>query len=230
MKKIIFSLVFIAASFTIVQAQSKFSIGLGASQSIFVPTQENDSYESNNYLSPHLHLRYEPFSFGKFSTSVQANFYIKNIGVISKERNDEYLSIARFKYEYLATDLVLSVAYDHQISETLLFRPRLGYFFSYNHYNNIIEHYHQGSGVSVGNDIGRFELSETPFFTNYGLVTGFSFDWLKNRSISLFADFYLSPQDVLPEAIVYNRNGQGGEIQGQYHYVNVGMRYGLDRL
>ncbi|MFK7949568.1 MAG: hypothetical protein AB8G11_18395 [Saprospiraceae bacterium] len=231
MQKFVLSTVFVIFSLSLMNAQSKFTVGLGASQSIFVPTtEENSIYENDNYLSPHLHFKYEPISFGRFSGQVQANFYIKYIGIASKEKNQEELSIARFKYEYLSTDLVLSVIYNHPISETLLFKPRLGYFFSYNHYSTIIEHYHSGSGVSIGNDIGRFDLFEGSSFTNSGIMAGFSFDRLKNRSISLFADFYFSPQDVLPEVIVYHRDGVGGEIQGEFHYLNVGIRYGLDKF
>lgn len=230
MQRFILSFVFIIASFTIIQAQSKFTIGLGVSQSIFVPTTaENEFYENDNYLSPHLHLKYEPFSFGKFSAQVQGSLYQKKIGIASKEKTQDGLfNVTTFRHQHLATDLVLSVAYNIPISETYQFRPRLGYFFSYNFYRTYVALYREESGVTIGNDIGMFEADEAPSFFNSGFVTGFSFDRLKNNhSISLFADAYISPVEVFDEPLSYERVGESGEIQGKYHHVTIGIRYGF---
>lgn len=231
MQKFIFSCLFIVASITFINAQSKFTLGIGVSGSLFIQAQDDPYLSSFSFVSPHVHLKYEPFSFGRFSGQVQANFYSKKIGLGTRYENLQGgINREGFSSLFLSGDLVLSVAYNHPISKTLNFQPRLGYFFSFNQLlgNEIYSGTSGGGGTS--NFIIDIELEETPFFFYPGIMTGFSIDRFKNRSFIFFMDFYISPRNSFTEPLVYKINGEETRLQGKFHYVNVGIRYGLDKL
>ena len=231
MKKIILSFVFIIASFTIINAQSKFMVGLGASGNLFVQSNPTPDFENHNSILPHLHFKYEPLSFGQFSAQVQANFYAKQIGFSNSYVNNQGgKTTFGFIYEHLATDLVVSVAYNHSITETLLFKPRLGYFLSHNHFFNTKSTYSVSGGTDGSTNVVKVDFSETSSYFHSGIMAGFSFERLKNRSISLFADVYITPRNIFSDPLVFEINGFENELQGKYHYLNIGIRYGLDKF
>lgn len=230
MQKFILSIVFVLFSLTVTNAQSKFTVGLGASGSLFVPS-ENHLLDARNSILPHLHFQYEPFSVGRFSGQIQANFYSKQIGLYRSYDNDQGgTTVEGFHYQHLATDLVLSVLYNQPVSENVSFRPRIGYFFSFNHFMDATQRFGVFGGGSTNSSGTTFGLSEPSAYFHPGIMAGFSFDRIKNRSISLFADVYLTPRDIFNDPLTFLIDGQQEELQGKFHYLNVGIRYGLDKL
>lgn len=232
MQKFILSIVLTIFSLTVMKAQSKFSVGLGASANVFIQSTPDPYFNSHNYILPHLHFKYEPFTYNRFSGQVQANFYSKRIGLSTTyESNQGGTIVEGFYYQHLATDLVLSVAYKQPISKHLSFQPRLGYFFSYNHFFDATQQTGVSGGGSTASNFGIVNFSEATSYFHPGVMAGFSVDKLKNRSISLFADVYLTPRDIFSAPLTYQIDGQQPqELQGKFHYLNVGIRYELDKF
>lgn len=232
----IYIFLFILLLITIpLNAQIKgLSIGLGGSVNYFQSAASATSLKNFKQFLLHFHLKFETMETMKLKGQIQANFYNKQIRF-----GQQYVFASGgkmtegFHHDYISSDVVLSAAFNHQIKREMKVQPRLGFFVSFNQYVGTTE-YTALSGwrglSSTSNSQSMYSYAiktdESPFFIYPGIFTGFSI--LKNnkkgRAFSIFTDFYLAPRNIFSNPFQYLLNGDSMELQGKYHYLNIGFR------
>lgn len=237
MKKIILLILLLPIVLTTIEAQvGRFSVGAGVSANYFQSAIVDPYLEDFSQVLSHFQLQYQTadvLSKGIVG-QVQTNFYTKQIRYGYHYTNTAGgLNREGFRFDYISADIALSAAYNYRLNGRTRLQPRLGYFFSFNKYLGTSE-FSSVSGGGVNNTTlyhFNIETNEDISFFHAGILTGLSIiRYTKNdRAVSIFTDFYLSPRNILSEPLTYTMNGDDFELQGKYHYFNMGLRVGLNR-
>ncbi|NJN77395.1 MAG: hypothetical protein HC803_02945 [Saprospiraceae bacterium] len=211
------------------------SVGFGGSLNHF-QRSENDPYLQHfSQVLPHFHLKLETSDLNGFIGQVQTNFYMKQIRLGYRYKNAAGgTNTEGFHHDYISSDVVISAAHNYRINGLTRLRPRLGFFVSFNQHIGTTDY----SGVSGGGSNNSsqamyyfdIETSDSPFFIYPGIFLGFStlrYVGNRNRGYSLFADLYLAPRNIFSNPFEYTINGSSMELQGKYHYLNMGLRVDL---
>lgn len=209
-------------------------IGLGASFSHFQWKDNVTLLTSQTKALPHFQYSFE--TYDKLSRgyrgNVQMNFYKKEIRLGTSYRDGNSKVKYGFAHEYLSSDIVLSVSYDFR-KGYYIFKPRLGYFFSFNHYIGSTV-YSQNTGGTGQSQIsfGAIEVEDASNLFYPGILAGFSLynSKIAQRNIALFADFYFTPTDIFNDSLRFSVDGFLLELQGKLHHLNVGCRVSLIRF
>lgn len=241
MKKIILSIIFNLCFLLIfpqtINAQIRhLSIGAGTSLNFFQRDISDPYFQHFSQFLPHFHLKLETsdvLSLG-LTGQLQTNFYTKQIRLGYRYENTAGGKVTEgFHHDYASADIVLSVGYNHRIKPTIWFQPRLGYFFSFNQYIGATEFTKVTGGGTNTVPVNSFDVQsdENPFFIYPGIFTGFSVcTFYNSRAFIIFTDFYIAPRNIFSAPFEYQINGGGQvELQGKYHYLNMGIRVGLNR-
>lgn len=239
MKRIYFNILLIAILLITVSlnAQVKgLSAGFGGSMNYFQRVEKDAVLQHFSQVLPHFHLKLETPDLMRFVGQIQTNFYTKQIRLGYRYQLTSGGKVTEgFHHDYFSSDVVLSAMYNHRINGTTRFRPRLGFFVSFNQYVGTTE-YSGVSGFGSNSNIQAqysfdIETDESPFFIYPGIFLGFSILKYSNRGrgYSLFTDFYFAPRNIFSNPFSYSLNGDLMELQGKYHYLNLGLRMNLFR-
>lgn len=237
--KYYFTVTFILLAFTNISAQqltTNFSAGIGVKYNIF-DSNEVLPFEFVNDFSPHFNFQLDIKRNKKsgFNGIIQLNLLSKKIsfGETYQLPNSGQI-VEGFTHEFLSAELLIATGFDIPTKHFMI-QPELGFCFAFNQYIGL-NYFNRISGNAVVNtQISNwvFETEKAPFFIYPSIIFGVELErqFLKKpRRFILFFDTYLTPVNIFTDPFNYQVNGDNFELQGKYHYLNLGLRIGINTL
>ena len=223
-------------------AQVRFSAGVGAFANYFQTSIDNIdlNYENNSVVLPHFHLQtsMKPSEDSRFVGIIQWNIMPKQI----RFDNPKYVSdgsIITDSYYHLYGSLEMELALGYEIPiRKFTFVPQAGFFVSGNRYVSTNKYKKITEYPNVGYLTHTSYGSSRSFSgrqSNYSLYSGVSFGFSlnkktkKNRTIGLFTNVYLTPSEMLETPLEMVLDNLPIQVQGKFQYMNIGLRFGLNK-
>lgn len=225
----------------IINAQSNFDWGIGASYNLHLFQHENkEKFKGFPYKPSSAHLaglnvyidfnKNAPFQFrlniglGEKRIVLSNKFRLPQTGLKVKSSLNHSILFADIS---ALSILNFNKTRKHPIS------PILGFFFSLNQYLDFYETTKIGRTGSIDeNNIPAFnlEVHHYPFLVYAGVSVGFNFPFeFKNKKIALYSIFNISPSKLFNADFTYNHNTQEQFINGRYHYLSTGINISLQK-
>lgn len=187
-----------------------------------------------NDFSSHLNFQIELSRSKKsgFNGIVQLNLLRKKVsfGETYQLPNSGRI-VEGFTHEFLSAELLIATGFDIPTKHFII-QPKLGFCFAFNQYVGL-NYFSRISGNAVANtQVSNwvFETETEPFFIYPSIIFGVE---LKRQFLNiprrfiLFFDTYLTPVNIFADPFIYQVNGDDFELQGKYHYINLGLRIGI---
>jgi hypothetical protein len=227
---------------TTANAQVRFSVGVGAATNHFQNSIENLNlvYENQSVTLPHFHIQtaMKPNPESRFIGMIQWNIMPKQIRFDNpKYVSDGSIITDSYYHLYGSLEMELAIGYEIPIRKLTLV-PQVGFFVSGNYYSTTSKYKKITEYPNVGYLTHTSYGSSRSFSgqqSDFSLYSGFSFGLSlnkktkNNRTIGLFTNAYLTPSEMLEEPLEMVLDNLPIQVQGKYQYVNIGLRFGLNK-
>ncbi|MFK7947422.1 MAG: hypothetical protein AB8G11_07530 [Saprospiraceae bacterium] len=219
-------------------AQIRTSIGIGALAHSYNDVAEFEDIEFNSYVLPHFHFQLSaPIAMNdKLRWYSQVNILPKQQRFeLSTNLDNEGVLREGYFNLFWSGELELGFTYDIPI-KNLILSPKFGGFVAFNFFSGVeksymIEEFDDDLYKNTSYSWGVSYTNPQGMTTYGGLTLGLALNKItkKGRTTGLFTDVYMPVQDMSVQPIQYAINGRDFSFQGRFTYVNLGVRFGINR-